>query len=44
LLIVTTVLNVGRIYRRPSLGMFGAVMIYILLELLAGSRSRGTEQ
>jgi hypothetical protein len=44
LLIATTVLNVGRIYRLPSLGMLGAIVLYILLEMLAGAKSSGAEE
>lgn len=44
LLITTTVLNLGRIYRLPSLGMFGAIVLYILLEMLAGSRSKDAQE
>jgi len=40
LLIASTVLNVGRIYRLPSIGLLGAIVIYILLEMLAGSRAK----
>jgi hypothetical protein len=43
-LVTTTVLNVGRIYRAPSLGMLGAIVLYILLEVLAGSKSKGSTE
>jgi hypothetical protein len=43
-LIAATVLEVGRIYRLPSLGMLGAIMLYILLEWLAGSKSKGAPE
>ena len=40
-LITSSTLSAGRIYRLPSLGLLGAIVVYILLERLAGSRSKG---